>query len=151
MASEEVTYEKIREDIRESIPESIRAIILELQEKSLWKEIGEKLSTVPITKDVDKFKLIELIKNYLHKNNIGYLELSKELQILKEKGYIHIEERGTPNYFLTPKFEAAIRITKTLDEKIILPTIRELKDIHELEKYGNLDYLVRLEIYSVLK
>jgi len=113
-------------------------------------EIAKTLYSIPPSQHVNKFTLIDAMKDYLAKNNIGYLDLEENLENLGKKGYI-VRERSEPNYFLTPAVAKAIEIVNVFEEKIVKPAIEISKRDPRFRHRDDLNQLVTAAIYEAIR
>ena len=143
---------EIQKEFEVTIPPAIRRIIIELELRPLWREIGETLRQVSPTESVDTFRLMNLMKDYVNREGIDPLpEIQRSVEEMEKKGYLVVERKSPSNYFLAPAFAEAIRIARLLDEKIIKPTVEELQKDAELKKVENLHQAIRRDIYAALR
>lgn len=152
----EIRENKILIDIRKAfnatIPPSIRDIVIDLEANPLWRKIGETLCLVPPRESVDTFRLMNLMKEYIKREEIDPLPaVQSSVEELERKRYLIVKRKSPTNYFLAPAFAEAIRISKLLDEEIIRPAIEDLRKDPDLQNVSNLEQAIRQDIYNALK
>ena len=150
MKNKEVSLEDLRKDFQNSMPPSIREAVLDLLDNRLWQEICRVLYNTPINIRMNQSKLIEHIETFIEENRIDYLKLNEELKALEEKGYLHIEERSMPDYFLTPVAVEAIEVISLIENKVVLSLSKEIKKNRHLKR-ADVEKRVRQDMRSFLK
>jgi DNA-binding PadR family transcriptional regulator len=73
-------------------------------------------------------ELIKKIEAFTEENKIDYDQLSEELKALEKNGYLYIEPRSMPNYFLTPLAVEAIEVTDLIETEVVMSLAKEFKD-----------------------
>jgi DNA-binding HxlR family transcriptional regulator len=132
------------------MPPSIREAVLDLLDNRLWQEICRVLYNTPINMRMNQSKLIEHLEAFIEENRIDYLQLNEELKALEEKGYLHIEERSMPDYFLTPLAVEAIEVVSLIENKVVLSLSKEFKKDRHLKR-ADVEKRVRQDMRSFLK
>jgi hypothetical protein len=150
MKNKKVSHEDLRTDFQNSMPPSIREAVLDLLDNRLWQEICRVLYNTPINMRMNQSKLIEHLEAFIEENRIDYLQLNEELKALEEKGYLHIEERSMPDYFLTPLAVEAIEVVSLIENKVVLSLSKEFKKDRHLKR-ADVEKRVRQDMRSFLK
>lgn len=147
--SESKIYSDLKRDFQDAVPPSIRRVVVDLVNNPLWMEICKVLYKTQISVHMSQSKLIEQMKHFIEENHIDYLQLNKNIQLLDEKEYIHLEEKSMPDHFLTPRTVEAMKVIDAIENQIVLPLVRELqkKDF----KDSDIEKCVRRDIYSNLE
>jgi DNA-binding transcriptional MocR family regulator len=135
------------DSLDKTIPKDFRKIILELEDKPLWLQIGKYLSSVPIREHVDRLRLIDELSAT---TGADYYKISGALEDLEKEGYIYVKRASKPDHFLTPHFAEALRLWKEIETDVINPMLSELKEDPDFAGQKDLDRSVRRALYSVL-
>lgn len=142
---------EIAKEFDATIPSSIRIMIVAINRKPLWRRIGEILSNVSASENVGTFRLMESLKDYLQSEKLDPLHaVQKNLDELVGEKYLVVKKNSPPNYFLSPEFAEAIRISKLMDEKLIKPTVEELQKDPKFRTIVNLEQTIRQDLYDAL-
>jgi len=142
-------YSDLKRDFRDAVPPSIREVVVDLINNSLWLEICRTLYRAPINMHMTQSKLIEQMKHFIEENHIDYLQLNENIERLKGLGYIHLEEKSMPDHFLTPKTVEAMKVINAIEKKIVEPLVKELKN--KGFRDSDIKKRVRQDIYLNLK
>lgn len=116
----------MKKSLAESIPPSIRVVVEDLLANPLWLKICSIIYG-DVNAQMSQPKLIDIMNDFIEENKIHYVELNETFDKLLEKGYICLEARSMPHYFLTPVGVEAMEVIDTIEKQIIKALVEELE------------------------
>jgi len=124
----EISLTSVKRGFRESLHPTVWKAVAGLLDNALWRRVCKVLYDTPINARMTQSELIKKIEAFTEENKIDYDQLSEELKALEKNGYLYIEPRSMPNYFLTPLAVEAIEVTDLIETEVVMSLAKEFKD-----------------------